>query len=77
MQIMRNKKIKVGSEIDTVTGKLVVTGWNGHIAFVDEYEFDYDTEEEKKTCERMLTLSEIGKEMKEVDGLNHNVIWED
>ena len=68
--------IRKGTKIDTATGYAHVTGFNGHIVYLDMYEANEDG-----YCrfseERMLTLSEVGLMMKEFDGRNHKVIWED
>ena len=72
---MRKETITKGSEISTLAGYMVATGYNGSIVYLDEYETDEDGEAEK-VGERMLTLDEIAHEMKNVDGMNHKVIWE-
>ena len=71
---MRNETITKGTQISTLSGYMVATGYNGSIVYLDEYETD-DDGHEQKIGERRLTLSEIGCEMQRVDGMNHNVIW--
>jgi len=73
---MKRETITTGTEISSLEGKLVITGYNGHIVYVDEYTL-LDEGEYKFNTKRMLTLNEIAHEMKEVDGLNYKVIWED
>ena len=73
---MRKETITKGTQISTLSGYMVATGFNGSIVYLDEYETDEDGEAEK-VGDRMLTLAEIGHEMKSVDGMNHNVIWEE
>lgn len=70
--------ITIGTRISTVTGCDIVTGYNGSIVYLDEYEPDFDNNPDDliKTGERMLTLYEIGLLMKELDGHNHNVTFE-
>jgi hypothetical protein len=72
------EQIRKGTQINTIEGYFVVTGYNGHIVYCDEYttsEEDLDTFE--KAGERRLTLQEIAHEMKKVDGRNHHVTWEE
>lgn len=69
-------RIFKGYKVTTAEGYILVKSYNGSIVYVSNYvsdEKDYCHFE----CERMLTLSEIGALMKEVDGKNHKVIWED
>lgn len=73
---MRKETITKGSEISTLSGHMVVTGFNGSIVYLDEYETDKDGHEQK-IGERRLTLAETGQEMKKVDGQNHKVTWEE
>lgn len=71
--------IRKGSEITTLTGYLVVTGYNGSIVYCDEYTYTDEADFDKceKTGERMLTLREIEREMKEVDGGNHRLVYDE
>ena len=73
---MRKETITKGTQISTLSGYMVATGFNGTIVYLDEYETDEDGQEQK-IGERRLTLSEIAQEMKSVDGMNHKVIWEE
>ena len=68
--------ITKGSKIDTLAGYELVTNYNGSIVYTDSYEIDFN-EELQKVGERMLTLEEIGHIMKEVDGCNHKVRYEE
>lgn len=83
---MKKTYIRTGSEIDTATGILKVTGYNGSIVYCEQYEpemtetenGDYiDAGDMTKTDERRLTLEEIGQILKESDGQNNIVIWEE
>lgn len=71
--------IRKGSEITTLAGYLVVTGYNGSIVYCDEYTNtdEDDPDKYEKTDERMLTLREIGHEMWEVDGRNHWLVYDE
>ena len=71
---MKKEIITKGMEISTEVGYLKVKGYNGSIVYVDEYTDDEDGNEVVE--EKMLTLEEIGHEMKAVDGRNHDLIWE-
>ena len=73
---MRKETITKGTQISTLSGYMVATGFNGTIVYLDEYETDEDGQEQK-IGERRLTLSEIAQEMKSVDGMNHKVILEE
>ena len=68
--------IKNGSEISTLAGYELVKGYNGSIVYTDSYEID-DDGNASMVDERMLTLEEIGHLMREVDGRNHNVRYEE
>ena len=63
--------ITKGTEITTADGYIIVTGYNGHIVYADYY-----TDDDTKTEER-YTLSEIAGLMKELDGKNHRVIYDE
>ena len=71
--------IRKGSEITTLAGYLVVTGYNGFIVYCDEYTNadEDDPDKYEKTDERMLTLREIEHEMWEVDGRNHRLTYDE
>ena len=69
--------ISKGTEISTTEGYLVVKGQNcGGLVSLDEYVADESGEFALKG-ERTLTLSEVGHIMKDVDGKNHSVVWEE
>lgn len=68
--------IRKGIEITTEAGCLVPTGFNGHIVYCDEYAPGEESPDEfEKVGERKLTLLEIAREMKRVDGRNHRLAW--
>lgn len=75
--------ITIGTQIDTVDGYIVITseGRGANTVNVDEYtivwddENDTDTGEYNKTS-RLLTLNDIARRMKEVDGRNHDIRFE-
>jgi hypothetical protein len=71
--------IRKGSEITTLAGYLVVTGYNGSIVYCDEYTNtdEDDPDKYEKTDERMLTLREIEHEMWEVDGRSHWLVYDE
>ena len=69
---MRKYYITIGSTVLTDDGYMVVTGCNGSIAYLNEY--DYNSH---KTGERMLTLNEIAHEMHRYDGHTYKVAWKD
>lgn len=71
--------IRKGSEITTLAGYLVITGYNGSIVYCDEYTNtdEDDPDKYEKTDERMLTLREIEREMWEVDGRNHRLTYDE
>ena len=71
---MKREIISIGTEISTEVGYLKVKSYNGSIVYVDEYTDDENGNEVVE--ERMLTLEEIGKEMKSIDGKNHDLRWE-
>lgn len=78
--------IKKGTQIDTIYGYEIVTYFNGSIVYTDSYrnpldECEYTIEDDPgeyvKTGESMFTLDEIGNLMKEVDGRNHKVSFQE
>ena len=73
---MRRKYIKVGDEINTETGILEIVQRNaGDLAICNEYEIQEDGDLHRVGT-RMLTTAEIARIMKDRDGLNHRVYWE-
>ncbi len=72
---MKIEHITKGSIIDTFFGTIEVTGYNGSIVYGIEREYDEEGNVEREE-ETRLTLNEIGHMMKEVDGRNHKV-WYD
>lgn len=75
---MKNyEHITNGSRIETISGYYIVTGWNGSIVYLDEYEpNDLDTDC-IKTGESRLTLSELERVMKDFDGNNHSLVFDE
>lgn len=69
---MRDYYITVGSTVLADGYHMIVTGYNGSIVYLDEYDDDFH-----KTGERMLTLNEIAHVMHQYYGKNFNVIWKD
>lgn len=72
---MKKDIITTGAQIDTIEGYEVVKSYNGSIVYTDSYEYD-DDGNPQKTGECRLTLEEVGKLMKGVDGRNHRVTFE-
>lgn len=64
----RTEWLKVGDTVNTLTGWLVITSFNGSIAYCDEFEDGGET-----ATETMLTPEEIGNRMREIDGRNHHI----
>lgn len=63
-----------GDKIETASGMFIVYSFDGHLVKCSEFsKFDYD--DSYFVGVRRLTLYEIGRLLKEVDGLNHNVFW--
>ena len=75
---MKNR-IKCGSCIETNDGKLIVRGRGNamYTAFVEEYVYDDDTGDVVYARDLTLTFYEIAKRMKEMDGRNHQVVFDD
>jgi len=69
---MRIHYITTGSTILADDCNLIVTGYNGSIVYLDEYDFDFH-----KTGERMLTLNEIAHVMHQYSGDVVTVVWQD
>ena len=73
---MRTIKIGKGYTFSTLDGMCVVERYNGSIVDCKEYIYNDETGE----CDivgdsRRLTLNEVARELKNEDGLNHNVVW--
>lgn len=73
---MKKEIITKGTEITTINGKLVVTGFNGSIVYFDELIYNEEADVYEFERERMLTLVEVAEEMKKLDGCNHKCVWE-
>lgn len=73
---MRSEYIAKGSIINTIFGEIEITGYNGSIAYCVEREYD-ESGEICREEEGRYTLNEIGHLMKEVDGRNHRVRYEE
>lgn len=69
--------IKKYDQIETMAGYIVVTEFNGTILYCKEYDVDMDGNSVLKDDDARYTLAEVGHLMKEVDGRNHRVVWED
>lgn len=75
---MRFDHITKGTEIITQEGKLICEDYNGSIVYLREYLYNDETEvSDIDNGERRLTLSEIGHVMREWDGNNHRVMWDE
>ena len=74
MKIFDDVYIKVGDEIDIETGYLYVEDFNGSIVTCEEYSYDDDHFIYFEGVRR-LTLYEIARLLKDVDGYDHNVFW--
>lgn len=85
---MKNvKRITEGTMIDTPTGYMIATGFNGSLVFFDVFEPEMIEDENGNLAHApgsgmvqvedcRLTLWEVAGVMKEVDGRNHKVIWQ-
>lgn len=72
----RFEQIKKGFEVNTFDGYFVADSYNGSIVFGTEYYTD-ENGDVYRTDDRMLTLTEIAHLMREFDGQNHMLVWED
>ena len=76
--------ITKGTEITTVDGYLIITGYNGSIVYADHHTQTWPEDATEFTDDNAIdvvfedryTLSEIAGLMKEVDGKNHRVIYD-
>lgn len=73
---MKKQIITKWTEITTLDGKLVATGFNGSIVYFDELIYNEAADVYEFERERMLTLVEVAEEMKKLDGCNHKCVWE-
>lgn len=71
---MKKDIITIGTEINTISGIIKVTDFNGSLVAVDEYDIDEEGTP-MKVDGNALTLNEIGNLMKQMDGQNHKVSW--
>ena len=72
----RFEHITKGTRIDTLAGYIILKDRNdGGLYDADEYTINENDEAEFSGAVR-LTKAEIERTMKEMDGKNHNVIWE-
>lgn len=86
---MKNvKRITKGTMIDTPVGYMIATGFNGSLVYFDVFEpemiedkrgnfVDVPGSGMVKVEECRLTLNETAGVMKEVDGRNHKVVWQE
>jgi hypothetical protein len=69
--------IEKGDTIATIYGYMVVTGYNGSgLVSVEDFEFDENGNAFKTEIDS-LTYSDIEKRMREHDGHNHKVRYEE
>lgn len=75
----RFEHVTVGTKINTEDGMILLKGYNGSLLYADKYEYDesYDTKLVLVDDFYRLTKSELAHYMKEVDGLNHDLIWDE
>ena len=74
---MKREHITKGTQIDTLDGFIVLKERNdGGLFYADEYTINDDGNPELSGVTK-LTKSEIERTMKEIDGRNHSVIWEE
>ena len=73
---MRTEYITKGTTIDTVTGYIKILGYNGSGLF-DCNIHDLNDDNQYATERRYLTARDIQSYMKEVDGKNHKIEWEE
>ena len=76
---MRKFEVKVGTQIDKLDGHFIVTSINeAGLCFCDEFTFGEGDDDDpvKEDREARLTKHDIARYLKEVDGLNHDVIIE-
>lgn len=74
---MKADIIRKGTRIDTIDGYEIVTGFNGSIVYTDSYQLNDEGTDVYLAGEGRLTISDIEHKMKEVDGLNHSVRYEE
>lgn len=75
---MRTVHITKGSRIQTAyDGYLLVDSYNGSIVYCERYDWDDDGNEVLVDDDCRYTRKELADIMKEVDGYNHKVYWED
>lgn len=73
---MKREYVTVGTTIDTLVGYIKVLGYNGNGLF-DCNIHELDDNSQYTTERRYLTASDIQSYMKEVDGKNHKIEWEE
>lgn len=70
--------VTVGTEVFTEYGKLVLKGYNGSLVYADRWEYDESDDPDLVYIrEDRLTLFELASDMRDVDGLNHRLIWDE
>lgn len=67
--------IRLNDEIQTLEGHLVVGHYSNGTVECQEFTID-ENEEETLNGTRILTLHELAGIMKEVDGHNHDLVYE-
>lgn len=73
---MKTVHITKGSIINTQTGYLKVYGRGPELIYCDEYEID-ENDNEVYTGHTHLSLFDISKYMKDFDGQNYKVIFDE
>lgn len=75
---MKNlERITKGAKVNTLSGYIIIGDMNtGGMIWISDIEMDEDGNEINKS-DRLLSLSEIAGEMKQVDGLNHRLWYEE
>ena len=72
---MKRTHITAGTKIDTISGYIIVKSINdAGLCYCDEYTIDDDELDVFAKTETRLMPADIARLMKEVDGLNHEVI---
>lgn len=78
MTFLRKRYIKKGSVLETATGYITISGFNGSVVDVNEtvLNIDDDGNETETTNDARYTLNEIAALLHNHDGHNYRVIFE-
>lgn len=75
--------ITIGTQINTADGYIIITaeGRGANTVYIDEYTAIWDDENDTETGEYkkesyLITLHDIARRMKEMDGRNHDIRFE-